>query len=71
MHTMPGKSFAYHEGAWHEGNPLMIGPLAHSLWMASAVFDGARAMERRAPDLDLHCRRVVDSARSFGMTPEI
>jgi branched-chain amino acid aminotransferase len=45
--------------------------MVHSLWMASSVFDGARAFSRLAPDLDRHCRRVIESARSFGMTPDI
>lgn len=49
----------------------MFGPMTHSLWMASSVFDGARSFGRLAPDLDRHCRRVIDSARSFGMSPQI
>ncbi len=61
----------YHDGAWHDGNAPMFGPMLHSLWMASSVFDGARAFARLAPDLDRHCRRVIESARSFGMTPDI
>lgn len=59
------------DGAWHAGNPPIVGPMTHSLWMASAVFDGARAYRGLAPDLDRHCARVVDSARAFGMTPAI
>jgi branched-chain amino acid aminotransferase len=31
------------------------------------VFDGARAFEGVAPDLDLHCRRMVNSAESMGL----
>lgn len=68
---MAEQSHTYHEGAWHAGNPPMLGPMAHSLWMASAVFDGARSFGRLAPDLDRHCRRVLESAALFGMTPEI
>ena len=71
MHTMPGKTITFHHGAWHEGNPPMIGPMDHSLWMASAVFDGARSFGRLAPDLDRHCRRVIASAHSFGMKPKL
>ena len=48
----------------------MLGPMVHSLWMASAVFDGARAFSGLVPDLARHCARVVSSAQSFGMTPE-
>jgi len=41
----------------------------HVMWMASTVFDGARAFEDVTPDLDLHCRRLVDSANTFGLRP--
>ncbi|NIR60039.1 MAG: branched chain amino acid aminotransferase, partial [Gammaproteobacteria bacterium] len=49
-------------GAWVEGNPGIMGPMSHGAWMASTVFDGARAFEGVAPDLDRHCERLVDSA---------
>ncbi len=71
MRDMAGRTITYHHGAWHEGNPPMLGPMVHSLWMASAVFDGARAFSGLAPDLGRHCARVVASAEAFGMTPEI
>lgn len=71
MADMAGRTITYHHGAWHEGNPPMLGPMVHSLWMGSAVFDGARAFSGLAPDLDRHCARVIDSAASVGMTPEI
>ena len=70
MTDMPGRTITYHQGAWHEGNPPMVGPMVHSLWMASAVFDGARAFNGLVPDLDRHCARVVTSAESFGMKPD-
>ena len=54
---------------WVEGEPLLLGPLTHATWMASVVFDGARAFEGVAPDLDLHCRRLIASARSLGLNP--
>lgn len=71
MPDMAGRTITYHHGAWHEGNPPMLGPMVHSLWMGSAVFDGARAFSGLAPDLDRHCARVIGSAASVGMTPEI
>lgn len=37
--------------------------------MASVVFDGARSIRGMVPDLDLHCRRVIHSARAFGLKP--
>lgn len=68
---MVGRSITYTDGAWHEGNPPMFGPMTHALWMASVVFDGARAFQRLAPDLDRHCQRAIDSALAFGMTPGV
>lgn len=66
---MERRSFTWKDGTWHEGNPPMLGPMSHAWWMASSVFDGARAFRRLAPDLDRHCARIVDSARTFHMTP--
>ncbi len=57
------------EGKWHEGNPKIIGPDSHVMWMSSCVFDGARRFEGVAPDLDRHCRRVIDSALKLGLQP--
>ena len=68
---MAGKSLTYCDGVWHEGNPPLLGPMDHGWWMASTVFDGARAFGGLAPDLDLHCARVVRSAGSVGIEPGI
>lgn len=68
---MTQNAITWKDGVWHEGNPPMFGPMTHSLWMASAVFDGARSFERLSPDLDRHCRRAIESARVFGMTPTV
>lgn len=57
----------YFEGSWHEGSPLIASPMTHSFWVSSIVFDGARAFEGVAPDLDLHCERVVHSAEALGL----
>ena len=57
------------DGKWLEGNPPILGPMTHATWMASVVFDGGRAFDGVTPDLDLHCRRLVDSARAFGLKP--
>lgn len=66
---MDGLSFTWKEGTWHEGNPPILGPMSHAWWMASSVFDGARAFQRLAPDLDRHCARLAESAKAFHMTP--
>ena len=44
-----------------------MGPMTHAPWLGSCVFDGARAFEGVAPDLDRHCQRIVRSAESFGL----
>ena len=46
---------------------LFMGPQSHAPWLGSCVFDGARAFEGVAPDLDKHCRRLVRSVESFGL----
>ncbi len=61
------KSWTFVDGAWVEGNPPLIGPRAHSFWLGTTVFDGARAFEGVTPDLDRHCARVVRSARTLGL----
>ncbi len=58
------------EGRWHEGNPGMLGPLDHAFWMASVAFDGARAFDDLAPDLDRHCARLIHSARGLLLEPD-
>ena len=61
------KAVHFLDGQWVEGNPPIMGPMTHAAWMASVVFDGARAFEGVTPDLDKHCARLVNSARTFGL----
>ncbi|MBM3600648.1 MAG: branched-chain amino acid aminotransferase [Alphaproteobacteria bacterium] len=61
------QAWTYVEGRWLEGNPPLMGPMTHALWLSTLVFDGARAFEGVAPDLDLHCARAVRSASSAGL----
>jgi branched-chain amino acid aminotransferase len=63
------KSWTWFEGEWLEGNPALVGPRSHGLWLGSVAFDGARAFEGVTPDLDLHCARVNRSARALGLAP--
>lgn len=65
---MDRASFTWKDGTWVEGNQPMLGPMSHAWWMASSVFDGARAFGRLAPDLDRHCARIIRSGETFGMT---
>jgi branched-chain amino acid aminotransferase len=66
---MDRKAITYIDGVWVEGNPPLLGPLTHATWLSSIVFDGARAFEGVAPDLDKHCQRVVNSAKSMALAP--
>ena len=59
------------DGAWVPGNPPIIGPVTNAAWMATVVFDGARAFNGLAPDLDLHCQRCVESAHALGLEPPV
>lgn len=61
------RAITWIDGDWVEGNPPLLGPMTHATWMASVVFDGARSMGRLAPDLDLHCARVIHSADVMGL----
>lgn len=63
------QTWNWFNGAWHEGNPPLIGPRSHVSWLGSSVFDGARVFEGVAPDLDLHCARVNRSAKVIGLEP--
>lgn len=61
----------WHDGQWLTDNPKLLGPADHAFWMASMVFDGARAFDGLLPDLDLHCQRVIRSAERMLMKPAI
>lgn len=62
-------ALTWYDGRWHDEQPRILGPLDHAFWMASVVFDGARAFGGLAPDLDRHCARLVDSARRLLLQP--
>ena len=62
MTSAEPRAITWIDGEWVEGNPPLLGPMTHATWMASVVFDGARSIRRLAPDLDLHCARVIRSA---------
>jgi branched-chain amino acid aminotransferase len=65
----PSKTWTYIDGDWHEGNPAIVGPRSHVMWLGSSVFDGARWFEGVSPDLDRHCARVNASASALGLEP--
>ncbi|MFL6672134.1 MAG: branched-chain amino acid aminotransferase [Massilia sp.] len=57
----------YYNGQWTEGNVPLYGAMDHSVWLGSSVFDGARAIRGRLPDLRPHLERVIRSAESLGL----
>src|SRR5271154_2655667 len=59
----------YLDGEWFEGNKAIVGPRTHAFWLGSSVFDGARAFEGVAPDLDQHCARLNRSAKAMCLKP--
>lgn len=65
------EAWHYVDGEWTQGNPKLLGPLSHGMWMASVVFDGARQYQGGTPDLDLHCARVIESGRTLGLKPPV
>ena len=68
---MSSTAWSYFEGDWREGPAQLMSATTHSAWLAHTVFDGARRYDGVFPDLELHCERVIRSARIMGMTPEI
>ena len=65
------ETLTFFEGDWHSGNVPIMGPRTHGAWLASTAFDGARAFEGVAPDLDRHCERVNRSAANFKLKPVV
>jgi branched-chain amino acid aminotransferase len=65
------KTWTFYERDWHEGNVPIMGVRSHAAWLGSMVFDGARAFEGVAPDLDLHCARVNASAQTMALKPVV
>ncbi len=65
------QTWTFFEGEWREGNAPIMGPRTHAAWLASMVFDGARAFEGVSPDLDRHCARVNWSAANFRLKPVV
>ena len=63
-------NWVFYDGSWRDGHAPILSAMDHAFWMASTVFDGARAFDRMAPDLDLHCHRVLNSARGLLLEPD-
>ncbi len=59
----------YFNGTWHDGDVPIMHAADHGAWLGSSVFDGARRVDGKTPDLDKHCARVNASARALMVTP--
>lgn len=70
-HNAAGSVWTYAEGSWHKGDKAILAPRHQAFWLSSTVFDGARYMSGRAPDLDKHVARVIASAYMLGMAPTL
>ena len=64
-------AISYWDGEWRDAATPLIGPQDHAFFMASVVFDGARAFGGLTPDLDRHCARVIESARGLLLEPQL
>lgn len=59
------------ENNWHSGNFKLFGAEEKASWLGMSVFDGARSFDGVQPDLDIHCKRSINSANILGMNPSI
>jgi branched-chain amino acid aminotransferase len=71
MHDHASTSICYVDGKWGGSAVPIMTSDTNAAWLANVVFDGARAFEGVAPDLDLHCQRVIRSARGLHLQPAI
>jgi branched-chain amino acid aminotransferase len=69
--TAVSKTWTFFDGDWHAGNAPIMGARSHAVWLGSMVFDGARAFEGVAPDLEAHCARVNASAAVFRLAASV
>lgn len=63
----PDRSKTWMDGKWYDRDVPLMSAMSHASWLASVVFDGARAFAGQAPDLDLHCQRAIRSAEMLGL----
>lgn len=59
------------DGSWHDGDVPVMRAADHGAWLGTMVFDGARTFDGHTPDLDLHCARIIRSARAMGLNPPV
>lgn len=61
----------YFDGQWHNGDIPVMRAGDHGSWLGTSVFDGARYVEGRTPDLRAHCKRVNRSAEALFIKPTV
>ncbi|MDA7425801.1 branched-chain amino acid aminotransferase [Thalassococcus lentus] len=61
----------YFNGQWHDGDAMIMRAGDHGAWLGSSVFDGARRVQGKTPDLQAHCARVNRSAEALMITPTV
>ncbi len=61
----------YFEGAWHDDDVMIMRAADHGSWLGTTVFDGARYVHGKAPDLRAHLGRVNRSAEALMITPTV
>ncbi len=61
----------YYQGAWHDGDVMIMRAADHGAWLGTTVFDGARFVDGLAPDLEAHCARVNRSAEALMIQPTV
>ncbi|MEQ8710938.1 MAG: branched-chain amino acid aminotransferase [Rhodospirillales bacterium] len=71
MITPGPEGIVWRDGVWQDGNTEMMRAKAHGGWLGGMVFDGARSLDGKAPDLDRHSERAIRSAELMGLDPKI
>jgi branched-chain amino acid aminotransferase len=61
------KYLTYINKEWKDGNVAIFGAMDNAVWLGSSVFDGARALKGRLPDLRKHLERVIVSSQKLGL----
>lgn len=61
----------YFNGTWHNEDVAIMRAADHGSWLGTTVFDGARFVNGKAPDLVAHCARVNRSAAALMITPTV
>ena len=61
----------YWQGTWHDADVPVMRAADHGIWQGSSVFDGARLVGGKCPDLALHCARLNASASALMITPTV